>query len=81
MAFPTAAAPPRPARRGLTLAVTYGVVCGLLGLLVAPVLLGPAAVVGGFAGEHVGRSGTRQAGAIALLIAVVGALGAVLVLR
>ena len=81
------AAPPAPARpvptsrRGLPVVLIYGVLCGVLGLLVAPVLLGPAAIVGGFAGEQVGRSGVRKAGAVAALVAVVGALVAVLALR
>jgi hypothetical protein len=48
---------------------------------VAPVLLGPAAIVGGFAGEHVNRSGVRKAGAVAVLVAVACALVGVLALR
>ena len=81
---PARPVPVRPvptARRGLPVALIYGVLCGVLGLLVAPVLLGPAAIVGGFAGEHVGRRGVRKAGAAAALVAVIGALVAVLVLH
>ncbi len=75
------AAPVPPSRRGLPVALTAGTLCGVLGLLVAPVLLGPAALAGGFAGEHLGRHGTRKAGAAAALVAVAGALATVLALR
>jgi hypothetical protein len=75
--FPPAPAPASP-RRGSAVAVVAAVVCGVLGLLVAPVLLGPAAIVGGFAGEH---AGTRRIGGIAVLTGTVGVLVAVLVAR
>ena len=82
MTFPAAVTHlPAPPRRGLAVAVACAAVCGALGLLVAPVLLGPAAVAGGFAGEHAGRGDTRTPGAIAVVIALAGALTAVLLTR
>ena len=73
------ATPPRRSGRPLTLA--FGALCGVLGLLVAPVLLGPAAIAGGFAGELVGSRDARGAGAVAVLVAVVGGLVTALALR
>jgi len=67
-------------RSGTAFAVVAALVCGVLGFLGTPVLLGPAAVVGAFAGERLGRSGTRNAAPAAVLVLTVAALVAALVL-
>lgn len=74
---------PTPARRrtGTAFAAVAALACGVLGLLVTPVLLGPAAIVGGFAGEHLAREGSRRPVAAAVLALTVAALVAALVLR
>ncbi len=69
-----------PRRLGIGFAVVAALLCGVLGLVVTPVLLGPAAIVGGFAGEHLGRSGTRKLGPAAILAVTVAGLVAAIVL-
>lgn len=61
-------------RLGTAFAVVAALVCGVLGLVVTPVLLGPAAIIGGFAGEHLGRSGTRKLVPASILAVTVAAL-------
>lgn len=70
-----------PPHRRLMATVLAALVCGALGLLVAPVLLGPAAIVGGLTGEHIARRGTSKAGAAAVLTLTIAALTLTLALR
>ncbi|MBN9103307.1 MAG: hypothetical protein J0I49_35220 [Pseudonocardia sp.] len=80
VAPPAPAAVEAPRSTGIAFAVVAALVCGALGLIVTPVLLGPAAIVGGFAGEHLGRTGTRKLVPAAILALTVTALLAAIIL-
>lgn len=56
------------------IAAIIAVVSGLLGLVVLPILFGPAALIAGFVGEHLARNGGRKLGRVAILGLILGAL-------
>ena len=78
--FAATAPATEPRHRGTALAVVAALVCGALGFVVGPVVLGPAAIIGGFAGEHLGRRGTRKLVPAAILAVTLAALVTALVI-
>lgn len=58
----------------MNVAAIVSVVCGVLGLLLLPIVFGPAALIAGFVGEHQGRRGGRKLVRLALLGILLGVL-------
>lgn len=70
--IPYVPAEPRPAAQGVNLAAIIAVTCAALGLLVIPVLMGPAAVIAGVVGLTMARTRNLAGATLSGVAAVAG---------